>query len=145
MRGALEAVAQLPFARDARRVAGVLEQIAERLLRRIEMAEVRVVAAIADARHQRHARRRAERLHVALLEPHARRGELVHHRRLVALAAIGRDALVAEVVNEDEHDIRLWRRRHGARPAAASSETMKVVIVYDVFMAIFLRVKELFP
>ena len=103
----LVTVTQLPLARDARRIARRFEQVSKRLLRRVEVAEAGVVPLVAQARHQGHAGGRAERLHVALFKTHAGRGEPVHHGRLVALAAVSRDTFVAEVIDQDQHDVRL--------------------------------------
>ena len=44
-----------------------------------------------------------------LLKAHARRREPVHHGSPVALAAIRGHAFVAEVINENEHDIGFLR------------------------------------
>ena len=120
--GAFEVVAQLPFPDHAGGVTGVLEEVPERPLLGIEVSEAGVVALVVQAGHQRHARRRAQRLGMDLVEPHAGRGELVHHRGAVTLAAVGRDALIAEVVDQDEHHVRLRRRGEGESGEAGERE-----------------------
>jgi hypothetical protein len=42
-----------------------------------------------------------------LIQAHARGGKLIHHRCLVTLAAVRGDAFVAEIINEDKHNIGL--------------------------------------
>jgi hypothetical protein len=43
---------------------------------------------------------------MALLEAHSRRGKLVHHGRFVTLSAVGGDAFVSEIVDENQHHVR---------------------------------------
>jgi hypothetical protein len=117
-----EAVAELPLARDARRVAVGLHDIAKGRLRGIEMSEVRVIAAIAHAAHQLHARRCAERLRIAVFEAHSGCRELVHVRSLVALAAVRGHAFVTEVVDEDEDDIGFALSTEGERDGGEEQE-----------------------
>ena len=98
--------AELPLAADPGLVAGVSEQVAERHLASLELAEADVVAHVVLAGHHLHPRRRAERLHVRVGEARAARRERVQVGRLVAAAAVAGQALVAEVVGEDHDDVR---------------------------------------
>ena len=107
MRRTRKIARKLPFSCDACRVTSSLEEIAKCLLRRIKMTELGVVAAIANSCHQLCARRRTEWLRMALLEANTSRGELVHHGRFVTFSAVGGDTFVAEVVDENQHHVRL--------------------------------------
>ena len=87
--------------------------MAEGGLRFVERAEVHVIPHVRHAGQQLHARRRAIRLGVTVLEAHALARQPVQVRSPIGLAAIGPDALVTQIVGEDEDDVgfapRLWR------------------------------------
>ena len=103
-------LAELPLAGDARGIARAAEVVRKRLRLRVHVSKIDVVPDIVDPGHELHARGRAERLHEAALEAHPARGEAIDIRRAVGGAAVGADALVAEIVDEDQNDIRFRRR-----------------------------------
>jgi hypothetical protein len=109
--GPVEPAAELPLAGDPRRVPGLLEEVGEGDRVRLEPAEPGVVADVVLPGHELHPGRGAQRLDVAVLEPHPAGGQPVQVRRLVRGAAVTPQALVPEVVGQDEHDVRPVRRR----------------------------------
>ena len=104
---------KLPFPGNAGGVTRPAKDMAESGLRFVERAEVHIVPHVRHASHQLGARRRAIRLGIAVLKAHALARQSVQIRRAIRLAAIGPDALVAEVIGEDDDDVgfasRLWR------------------------------------
>ena len=105
MPGRVDFTAKLPFAADAGDVAGVFEQGAKRRLRAHQRPEIQIVADVVATRHQLHARRRTQRLHMTVLEADTRSGKFVKVWRLVRLTSIRRDAFVPEVIRHDQDDI----------------------------------------
>jgi len=71
----------------------------------VEVDKTRVVADVIQPGHQLRSGGRAQRLDVAVLEPHSAGGELVEIRRAIRRAAVGRYALIAEIVNQNQNDI----------------------------------------
>ena len=60
------------------------------------------------------ARRRADRLRaIGRRKAHPLRGEFVEIRRRLILAAIAGKIVDAEIIGEDQHDIRLFRSPRG--------------------------------
>ena len=114
-------MAEVPLADDGRRVAGLLQGLRQRALLqrqavlrpRPDHADLQPVPHRIAARHQGGPRRGADRLHVELLEPRARRRELVEVRRLDLLAAVEADVGIAQVVGQDEDDVRFALLRTG--------------------------------
>ena len=127
-RGESAAHGRAPLVADARGVPGRLEQVPERRLLPEQCAEVEIVADVVPARHQRHPGGRAERLHWHCSRPEPDRGQPVEVRGLVRLAAVRRDALVAEVIGHDEDEVRFRlggqksRRGRGGQDAARGDE-----------------------
>ena len=120
-RGALvdhvEVVRQLPLARNHRPVPRLRQHVGERDVGRVEVHELPVVPVVVQSRHQLDPGRRAQRLRVPVLEPHALRGDPVEFGRFVRRPAVGAQRLDAEIVGEDDDDVGLegWlgRRRAG--------------------------------
>ena len=97
---------QLPLARNECLVAGCLKTVPDGSLIPVEHGEGRVVPRIGQTGHQLDAAGRAERLRVAVVEPHPAVGHPVDVRRAVLLAAVAAEALVADIVGHDEDDVR---------------------------------------
>ncbi len=74
---------QLPLAADPSDVAGFFQQVREGRRRARQGTEVQLIADIVEAGHELHPGRRAQRLHVAMLEAHAGSCQAVQVRRLV--------------------------------------------------------------
>jgi hypothetical protein len=102
--------AELPLARDAGGVAGLLQQMGERGDLRIDQPKLDVIAHIVDRGHQLDPGRCTQGRGVGMLETQAGRGEPVQVRRLIRLPAVGRDAFIAEIVGHDQDDIGLSGR-----------------------------------
>ena len=79
--GKVRLLTQLPLPADGSGVAPFLEDVRECPLRRREQAEADVVPDVGPARHQLHPRRCAERLDVAVREPHTAGCQPVKMRR----------------------------------------------------------------
>ena len=107
------AVAEVPLADHAGRVALLLQELGQGLLLRVEPVASGGAQRAEDAdplrvapRQERGSRRAADRLgHVEVREAHALGGEPVQVRRLEALRAVAPDVGVALVIGEDEHDV----------------------------------------
>ncbi len=115
-------LAQAPLAEEGRRVARVLEEVGERALALAQgldregpaagVAPHAGVAGVAPG-HEHGARGRADRrAGVEVGEAQALGGQPVEVRRANELLAVGADVAVAEVVGEDEDDV---RPRRGSR------------------------------
>jgi hypothetical protein len=113
-------VAEVPLADDGGGVAGLLEGLSQGALLqrqavlrpRAHDADLKAVAHRVAAGHQGGPRRRADGQDVELLQLRAGRGELVEVRRLV-LALVPADVGPAEVIGEEDDDVRLGRLRVG--------------------------------
>ena len=121
--------AEMPFAKQPRRIARALQQLRDRpfLQRQLaldarlpELLRWRVCAARQEVRdvqsrrafprHQRRPRRRANRLRrVGIRKAHAFLREAVEIRRAMILAAVAAQIIHAEVIRENEHNIRFVR------------------------------------
>ena len=146
----LVGVAEVPLADHRRLVADVLQRLRQRALvgrQAVGVAgedhqRLQAVAHRIAAGHQRRARRRADGLAVERLEPHAALGQRVDVRRLDLAAAIA-EVGVAEVVGEDDDDVRptglLRLRRDGARSRRRrqASRTTTVADTYHVLCVSF--------
>lgn len=108
------AVAELPLADDGRGIAGLFEDVSERRLLGIEQPEANIVPDIVLPGHELDSGRRAERLHIAVIEANPGRSEPIQVRRPVRLASVGAHAFIAEVIGHDEDDVRLFRGVHWA-------------------------------
>ena len=106
----VQVVRQLPLARDHRPVARLRQHVGKGDIGRVEFHELPVVPVVVQPRHQLDPGRRAQRLRMAVLEPHALRGDPVELRRLVGRAAVDTQRLGAEVVGEDDDDVGLGGR-----------------------------------
>ena len=120
----LRLIAQMPFAEDARGVAGVAEHLGNgRCLQAHPLAlEDGVGDAVLElvfAGQQRAARRRAGRADVKIGEAHAFVVKAVQVRRLQHGIAVAGEIAITLVIAEDEDDIRRLGRlktRHGKSP-----------------------------
>lgn len=101
----IDLMPELPFAANSGGIARVLHEMPEGCLRAQQRAKVDVVPHVVAPRHELHPRRRAKRLHVAVFKTHTVGGEFVDDGRLIRLAAVRGDALVAEVIDHDEDDV----------------------------------------
>jgi len=129
---------EVPLADDRRLVAGLLEQLGERLLRRVELDAVvdhPVRVAVLPRLDHRPARRADRVRHKTVMEDHPLGGQAVDLGRLVDLRAVGADRVRGVVVGEDEEDVGPLRRfgrggcgeadrdrrnQHGERPENGS-------------------------
>lgn len=123
------AVAKVPLSREGRRVARLGQRLGQRPLRerqpvpraRFDLPELQSEPHRVQARHQRGAGRSAHRLHIELFQLHALRCQPVDVRR-PDFRTMVTDVLPAEIVGEDEHDIRPERFRGPARLAAGERQ-----------------------
>ena len=98
---------QLPLAGNAGSVACILHQVAEGSFFWVKDTEVRPVAMVVFASHDLHAGRRAERLGVGVGETNATFGQLVDVWGPVGGSSITAETLNANVISQDEQNIRL--------------------------------------
>ncbi|OHB72155.1 MAG: hypothetical protein A2V70_20800 [Planctomycetes bacterium RBG_13_63_9] len=110
-------LAQTPFADDARGVAGLLEQLGHGHVLRPQRhpgvaADQRVTGV--QPRHQAASRGRTDRAAgIAVRKPHTLLGHAIEVRRPDHLLAVAAEVAIAEIVGQDEDDVRRIGRRGG--------------------------------
>ena len=101
---------KLPLACDCRGISRLLKEVSYRALVGAEDGECCVVSDVGEPRHELDATGRTERLRVAMLKAKALACQSVEVRCPVLPAAVGAEALEADIVSHDENDVRLlWR------------------------------------
>ena len=96
---------QLPLARDAGAVAGILQQVTKGAFLGIKDAKVSPVTVIVFPGHDLHSGRRTKRLGVGVGEPNPRFREAIKVRRPVRVTAITAQPVDADIIGHDEDDI----------------------------------------
>ena len=86
----------------------------------MQEAESDVVAKVIAARHDLHARRRADRLRIRMLEADPARGQSIEVGCLVVFRTVGADTLESHVIGHDQNDV--WLVRRGRRSRAYKKE-----------------------
>ena len=102
---------QLPLPCDAGVVSSLLHVMPDGLGLRIHRAEIGPVTVVVSAGHQLDSCVGAERLGVGVAELNALCREPVNRWSAIARAAVGADALYADVVGHDQHNVWTIRRR----------------------------------
>jgi hypothetical protein len=118
---------ELPLADDARGVARPLKEIAKGGHSRIEVAKFHVVAHVRLAGQKLHARRCAIWLGVTMREARALIREGVKHRGLIRFATIRAEAFSAEIINENDDDVKLVSRVRGEAERQREKESEEIL------------------
>ena len=111
VRAVLGIVAQVPFAEDATDVAGLAQVFGKRDFGQVHVGGLAIHvgdarAEVVAAGHQRRPRRRADRADVELREFRGLAGERVDLRRLDVRVAVASHIAVAQIVDEEQDDVR---------------------------------------
>ena len=101
---------ELPLAGNGGLVACRLKHVSERFFLRWQIAEVRIIPEAVLARHDLHARRRADRRRVTVIELNAALCERVDVWCLIVRRTVSAKALPASIVRHDENDVGLLLR-----------------------------------